>query len=236
MSMHSQCGGIHARKPTPRARMHIPAWRPLPLSLLCDVHQWMLIGHCDFPARPTFGRLPRVAAGDSRTLFARHTPPFTHPPSALPHLESFRSIHVDPDTLREGISLSLFSEQGHLRARSPHANLDARAASDDRPCAETPNSVYPTSLAPSSPTSSPFLSYFMSTSPTGKTNASFPYRHPPGLGAPPVFEDEEGQEIGVRNFLYPRRATTGWAGNSSGHAASQTWLFRLVVPHDYFYK
>ncbi|KAI0300673.1 hypothetical protein B0F90DRAFT_397693 [Multifurca ochricompacta] len=47
--------------------------------------------------------------------------PFTLPPSALPHLENFRSVHVDPDTLREvigtrpvqGISLSLFSEHGY---------------------------------------------------------------------------------------------------------------------------
>jgi hypothetical protein len=66
--------------------------------------------------------------------------PFTIPPSALPHLESFRSVHVDPDTLGEvctlvhpvfcpvrstaaaqvvatrpvqGISLSLFSEHGY---------------------------------------------------------------------------------------------------------------------------
>lgn len=27
--------------------------------------------------------------------------PFTLQPSALPHLETFRSVHVDPDTLRE---------------------------------------------------------------------------------------------------------------------------------------
>jgi len=27
--------------------------------------------------------------------------PFTLPPSALLHLETFRSVHVDPDTLRE---------------------------------------------------------------------------------------------------------------------------------------
>jgi hypothetical protein len=65
--------------------------------------------------------------------------PFTIPRSALPHLESFRSVHVDPDTLGEvgtpmsivrplrltaaaqviatrpvqGISLSLFSEHGY---------------------------------------------------------------------------------------------------------------------------
>lgn len=65
---------------------------------------------------------------------------FTLQPSALPHLETFRSVHVDPDTLREvspsplslllgyaymeppqviatrpvqGISLSLFSEHGY---------------------------------------------------------------------------------------------------------------------------
>ncbi|KAN0135128.1 hypothetical protein V8E53_007019 [Lactarius tabidus] len=47
--------------------------------------------------------------------------PFTLQPSALPHLGTFRSVHVDPDTLREviatrpvqGISLSLFSEHGY---------------------------------------------------------------------------------------------------------------------------
>jgi hypothetical protein len=107
---------------------------------------------------------------------------------------------------------------------SPHHRRRASTASSDGsptspPTVQTPNSLYPTNVAPSSPTSSSFLSYLMSTSP--KTNASFPYRRPPGLGAPPVFEDEEGQEIDVRNSLHQRRATTGWAGNSSGRAASQ---------------
>jgi hypothetical protein len=82
---------------------------------------------------------------------------------------------------------------------------------------QTPNSD-PTTLTPSSPTSPSFLSYFMSTSP--KTSASFPYRRPPGFGAPPVFEDEEGQEIEVRSTsVHQRRATTGWAG--TGRIASQ---------------
>ncbi|KAI0288835.1 hypothetical protein BC826DRAFT_971356 [Russula brevipes] len=105
----------------------------------------------------------------------------------------------------------------------PHRRRPSTTSSDGSPPSppsiQTPNSVYPTNLAPSSPTSSSFLSYLISTSP--KSNASFPYRRPPGLGAPPVFEDEEGQEIDVRNSLHQRRATTGWAGNSSGRAASQ---------------
>ncbi|KAI0298206.1 hypothetical protein BC826DRAFT_1174148 [Russula brevipes] len=188
---------------------------------------------------------PEIRELSLRGISTYTSNPFTLPPSALPHLESFRSIHVDPDTLREGrawvistrpvqsISPSLFLEQGHralevlTRTSTPVRRLTI-ALVQKSPIP----SIQPVSHP--SPTSSSFLSYFMSTSPTGKTNASFPYRRPPGLGAPPVLEDEEGQEIGVRNFLHPRRATTGWAGNSSGHAASQTWLFRLVVPHDQF--
>ena len=51
---------------------------------------------------------------------------------------------------------------------------------------QTPNSFYPTNIAPSSPTSSSFFPYLMSTSP--KTSTSFPYKRPPGFGPPPVFE------------------------------------------------
>jgi hypothetical protein len=127
---------------------------------------------------------------------------------------------------------------------SPHRRRASISSSDGSPTSPpsilTPNSLYPTNLAPSSPTSSSFFSYFMSSSP--KSSASFPYRRPPGLGPPPVFEgrcpsgpavidgttdgldrpltDEEGQEIDIRNTsLHQRRATTGWAGN--GRTASQ---------------
>ncbi|KAH9170249.1 hypothetical protein EDB89DRAFT_1335197 [Lactarius sanguifluus] len=76
-----------------------------------------------------------------RDLSLRGMPAFTSGPftllsSALPHLEVFRSVHVDPDTLCEviatrpvqGISLSLFSEHGYralelfpqLATRLPH--------------------------------------------------------------------------------------------------------------------
>jgi hypothetical protein len=105
------------------------------------------------------------------------------------------------------------------------------------PALQTPNSFYPTNLAPSSPTGSSFFSQLMSTSP--KTSATFPYKRPSSFGAPPVFEgqyqsslrcysfshpvdglnrpltDDEGQEIEARsNSLHQRRATTGWAGNA----------------------
>jgi hypothetical protein len=110
---------------------------------------------------------------------------------------------------------------------SPHRRRASMSSSDGSPASppsvETPNSLYPTNLTPSSPTSSSFFSYLMSSSP--KSNASFPYRRPPGFGPPPVFEgrplaDEDGQEIEVRNTsLHQRRATTGWAGN--GRTATQ---------------
>src|SRR5579863_722896 len=124
---------------------------------------------------------------------------------------------------------------------SPHPRRASISSSDSSPTSppspQTPTSLYPTYLAPSSPTNSSFFSYFMSTSP--KSSASFPYRRPPGFGPPPVFEgrsqsgpavidgttdglvtDEEGQEIEVRNTsLHQRRATTGWAG--TGRTASQ---------------
>jgi hypothetical protein len=97
---------------------------------------------------------------------------------------------------------------------SPHRRRPSISSSDGSPTSpsvQTPNSPYPTNLVPSSPTSSSFLSYLMSSSP--KTSTSFPYRRPPGFGAPPVFEDEEGQEVEVRNTSHhQRRATTGWAG------------------------
>ena len=105
------------------------------------------------------------------------------------------------------------------------------------PTVQTPNSFYPTNLAPSSPTGSSFFSQLISTSP--KTSASFPYRRPSGFGAPPVFEgkyqssfccysldhlgaglnrplaDDEGQEMEARsNSLHQRRATTAWGGSS----------------------
>jgi hypothetical protein len=105
------------------------------------------------------------------------------------------------------------------------------------PTVQTPNSFYPTNLAPSSPTGSSFFSQLISTSP--KTSASFPYKRPSGFGAPPVFEgkyqssfccysldhlgaglnrplaDDEGQEMEARsNSLHQRRATTAWAGTS----------------------
>ena len=81
---------------------------------------------------------PEIRDLSLRGIPAYTSDPFTIPPSALPHLESFRSVHVDPDTLGEvtslvlslpfhidncgqviatrpvqGISLSLFSEHGY---------------------------------------------------------------------------------------------------------------------------
>jgi len=81
---------------------------------------------------------PEIRDLSLRGIPAYTSDPFTIPRSALPHLESFRSVHVDPDTLGEvgglslvsplrltpaaqviatrpvqGISLSLFSEHGY---------------------------------------------------------------------------------------------------------------------------
>jgi hypothetical protein len=125
--------------------------------------------------------------------------------------------------------------------RRPSTSSDGSPTSP--PTVQTPNSLYPTNLAPSSPTGSSFFSYLMSTSP--KTSASLPYKRPSSFVAPPVFEgrshsnpavfscdhpadcpdcpftDDDGQEIEVRNSnsLHQRRATTTWAGN--GRTAPQ---------------
>ncbi|KAF8492590.1 hypothetical protein F5888DRAFT_893604 [Russula emetica] len=99
--------------------------------------------------------------------------------------------------------------------RRPSTSSDSSPTSP--PTVQTPNSLYPTNLAPSSPIGSSFFSQLISTSP--KTSASFPYKRTSGFGAPPVFEDEEGPEIEARNSLHQRRATTAWAGN--GRTATQ---------------
>lgn len=124
--------------------------------------------------------------------------------------------------------------------RRPSTSSDGSPISP--PTVQTPNSLCPTNLAPSSPIGSSFFSQLMSTSPKG--SASFPYKRPSNFGAPPVFEgqyqsgfcccsldhpgdglnrpltDDEGQEIEARsNSLHQRRATTAWAGN--GRAAPQ---------------
>jgi hypothetical protein len=118
--------------------------------------------------------------------------------------------------------------------RRPSTSSDSSPTSP--PTVQTPNSLYPTNLAPSSPIGSSFFSHLISTSP--KNSASFPYKRPSSFGAPPVFEgqyqsrfscysfdhpggrldrpltDDEGQEIEARsNSLHQRRATTAWAGN-----------------------
>ncbi|KAI0247345.1 hypothetical protein BJV78DRAFT_945249 [Lactifluus subvellereus] len=64
---------------------------------------------------------PEIRDLSLRGIPAYASGPFTLQTSALPHLENFRSVHVDPDTLCEvistrpvvGISLSLFSEHGY---------------------------------------------------------------------------------------------------------------------------
>jgi len=94
--------------------------------------------------------------------------------------------------------------------RRPSTSSDSSPTSP--PSLQTPNSLYPTNLAPSSPTGSSFFSQLMSTSP--KTSTTFPYKRPSSFAAPPVFEDDEGQEIEARNSLHQRRATTGWAGTA----------------------
>jgi len=62
---------------------------------------------------------PEIRDLSLRGITACASDPFTLPPSALPHLETFRSIHVDPDTLGEvHTRLPKVSEWGlmeHLR-------------------------------------------------------------------------------------------------------------------------
>ena len=55
---------------------------------------------------------PEIRDLSLRGIPAYTSDPFTIPPSALPHLESFRSVHVDPDTLGEvsALVLSLSSQ------------------------------------------------------------------------------------------------------------------------------
>jgi hypothetical protein len=104
---------------------------------------------------------------------------------------------------------------------SPHRrrlSTSSDSSPTSPPTVQTPNSLYPTNLTPSSPIGSSFFSQLMSTSP--KNSASFSYKRASNFGAPPVFEDDEGQEIEARsNSLHQRRATTAWAGN--GRSAPQ---------------
>jgi hypothetical protein len=119
---------------------------------------------------------------------------------------------------------------------SPRRRRTSTSSSDgspSSPAVQTPTSIYPNGIAPSSPTGSSLLSYLLSSSPK---SASFPAtgRRPQGFVAPPVFEglcssrpplsinplsvaltDDDGQEIEVRSSgdLHQRRATTGWTGN-----------------------
>ena len=44
---------------------------------------------------------PEIRDLSLRGMLAYTSSPFTLQPSALPHLETFRSVHVDPDTLCE---------------------------------------------------------------------------------------------------------------------------------------
>ena len=47
------------------------------------------------------GSQPEIRDLSLRGTLSCTSDPFTLPPSALPHLETFRSVHVDPDTLGE---------------------------------------------------------------------------------------------------------------------------------------
>jgi hypothetical protein len=119
---------------------------------------------------------------------------------------------------------------------SPHRRRPSNSSSDGSPTSptvQTPTSIYPNGIAPSSPTGTSLFSYLLSSSPK---SASFPItgRRPQGFVAPPVFEglchsrqplsiiplsvaltDDDGQEIEVRSSrdLHHRRATSGWSGN-----------------------
>ena len=109
--------------------------------MVCDTER-ALAAHCrlDRDLAAFLESQPEIRDLSLRGIPAYTSDPFTIPPSALPHLESFRSVHVDPDTLGEvcalvhpvfcpvrstaaaqvvatrpvqGISLSLFSEHGY---------------------------------------------------------------------------------------------------------------------------
>jgi len=76
---------------------------------------------------------------------------------------------------------------------SPHRRRPSTSSDGSPASPPTPNSLYPTNLAPSSPTGSSFFPYLMSTSP--KTSASFPYKRPSSFGAPPVFEGQSSFNV-----------------------------------------
>ncbi|TFY58576.1 hypothetical protein EVG20_g8097 [Dentipellis fragilis] len=90
-------------------------------------------------------------------------------------------------------------------------SVSSTDSSPSSPPIQTPVSAYPPKVSTASPSTSPLLSYFMSSSPT-KANATFPLRRP---SAAPVFEDDEGQDVEVPAPLqgHHRRATTAIAGN-----------------------
>ena len=143
---------------------------PLPAALVRDIHKvHLLYSRLCGADRPCCVMLrldqdlatflesqPEIRDLSLRGIPAYTSDPFTIPPSALPHLESFRSVHVDPDTLGEVSALvhSLSTQidscgpgnsnapsTRHLafpifgarlsRARSSRANFDARPAPND---------------------------------------------------------------------------------------------------------
>ncbi|KAI0033545.1 hypothetical protein K488DRAFT_84825 [Vararia minispora EC-137] len=106
---------------------------------------------------------------------------------------------------------------GHGRHRSMSYSSSSDGSPSSPPMLQTP--VSPTSPFPpkvaTSPSTSPILSYFMSASPTGKSN-TFPFRRPSDVfgGAPPVFEDD-GVEDDQRSANPRRASTAGWPAPSA---------------------
>jgi len=71
--------------------------------LICDTERCRL----DQDLATFLESQPEIRDLSLRGIPAYTSDPFTIPPSALPHLESFRSVHVDPDTLGEVSALFL---------------------------------------------------------------------------------------------------------------------------------
>jgi len=95
--------------------MDIPQRRPIPAPLVRDFHQVTRILVSPVPKSAELneyyrldpdlaaflGSQPEIRDLSLRGTLSCASDPFTLPPSALPHLETFRSVYVDPDTLGE---------------------------------------------------------------------------------------------------------------------------------------
>ncbi|KAF9223792.1 hypothetical protein BS17DRAFT_118937 [Gyrodon lividus] len=94
----------------------------------------------------------------------------------------------------------------HFRHRSPSVSSDSSSSPSSPPPLQTPQNITSPRI-PTSPSSSPILS-FLSQSPA-KSPATVPFR---GFGPPPMFEDEAMEEFSAT--AHTRRASTAGRFNT----------------------